>query len=95
MTPSELKYNVQTNNTESHYFERSSMKFFGDTMANYGVRSAEVVTNYDANGDWVGDEGGVTVQVWDLYRKRAVKHGLKDSVYFAKDDFRRVYPSTK
>ncbi|CUR44225.1 hypothetical protein VCM_00006 [Pseudomonas phage VCM] len=93
MTPSELKYNVQTNNTESHYFDRSSMKFFGDTMANYGVRSAEVVTNYDANGDWVGAEGGVTVQVWELYRKRAVKHGLKDSVYFDKATFVRVYPA--
>ena len=35
MTPSELKYNVEE--TGSHYFERSSMKFFGDTMRNYGV----------------------------------------------------------
>lgn len=93
MTPSELKYQVQTNNTESHYFDRFSMKFFGDTMANYGVRSAEVTTNYDANGDWVGAEGGLTVQVWELYRKRAVKHGLKGSVYFDKATFKRVYPS--
>lgn len=92
MSPSELKYNVQTKNTESHHFDRSSMKFFGDTMANYGVRSAEVVTNYDANGDWVGVDGGVTVQAWELYRKRAVKHGLKGSVYFDKDTFKRVYP---
>lgn len=96
MTPSELKYQVQSNNTESHHFDRSTMKFFGDTMANYGVRSAEVVTNYDANGDWVGLSlsvaGGLTVQVWELYRKRAVKHGLKDSVYFDKATFKRVYP---
>jgi hypothetical protein len=102
MTPSELKYNVQTKNTESHYFTRGAMKFFGDTMANYGCRSAVVNTNYDANGMWVGEhvgsvvgDSGVPVEVWELYRKRAVKHGLKDSVYFAKDDFRRVYPSTK
>lgn len=90
MTPSELKYQVQTNSTESLYFERSSMKFFGDTMANYGVRSATVRTNYNAAGEYVG-ENGTIVEVWELYRKRAVKHGLKDSAYFAKDDYRRVY----
>ena len=38
MTKSELKRNVTA--TGSHYFDRSSMKFFGDTMANYGVRDA-------------------------------------------------------
>jgi hypothetical protein len=93
MTPSDLKYNVQNRSGESHYFTRASMKFFGDTMANYGVRSAVVTTNYNAEGDYVGGESGqgVEVEVWELYRKRAVKHGLKDSVYFAKDDYRRVY----
>jgi hypothetical protein len=91
MTPSDLKYNVQERG-DSHYFDRSSMKFFGDTMANYGVRSAVVATSYNAEDEYV-TEGGVEVEVWELYRKRAVKHGLKDSVYFAKDNFRRVYPS--
>jgi hypothetical protein len=92
MTPSELKAKVQAGNGDSHYFDRDSMRYFGDTMANYGVRSTEVVTSYNAEGDYVG-EGGVPVEVWELYRKRAVKHGLKSSVYFAKDDFRRVYPA--
>jgi len=100
MTPSELKYHVTNNNQESHFFTRSSMKFFGDTMANYGVRSAVVNTNYDANGMWVGEhvgsvvgESGVPVEVWELYRKRPVKHGLSSSVYFRKTDFSRVHPS--
>lgn len=92
MTPSDLKFHVQLANADSYYFARGSMKFFGDTMANYGCRSAVVTTNYNAAGDYVG-EGGVSVEVWELYRKRAVKHGLKDSVYFAKDDYRRVYPA--
>lgn len=92
MSPSDLKFHVQQANNESHYFSRDSMRFFGDTMANYGVRSAEVTTNYNAAGDYVG-EGGVVVEVWELYRKRAVKCGLKESVYFAKDDYRRVYPA--
>lgn len=43
MTPSDLKYNVETK-TDSCFFDRSSMKFFGDTMANYGCR--------DAGGCW-------------------------------------------
>jgi hypothetical protein len=100
MTPSELKYQIQIKNTENHHFDRSSMKFFGDTMANYGVRSSVVNTNYDTNGMWVGEhvgsvvgESGTPVEVWELYRKRAVKHGLKDSVYFDKTTFKRVYPS--
>jgi hypothetical protein len=37
MTKSELKYQVEL--TGSFFFTRDSMKFFGDTMANYGVRS--------------------------------------------------------
>lgn len=38
MTPSELKYNVDQ--TGSYFFTRSTMRFFGDTMKNYGVRDA-------------------------------------------------------
>ena len=40
MTPSELKYNVETRGTETFFFTRKTMKFFGDTMRNYGVRDA-------------------------------------------------------
>ncbi len=38
MTPSELKYQHETKNPESHYFTRDTMKHFGDRMKNYGVR---------------------------------------------------------
>lgn len=38
MTPSELKY--LTRITNPYFFVRSTMRFFGDTMKNYGVRSA-------------------------------------------------------
>lgn len=92
MTPSELKYQVQANNTESHYFTRDTMKFFGDTMANYGVRSAVISSDYDNDGNYVGESGPVSIEVWELYRKRAVKHGLKGSVYFDKATFKRVHP---
>jgi hypothetical protein len=44
MTPSKLKSQHELNNPESFYFTRESMKFFGDTMKNYGVRSHSVNT---------------------------------------------------
>lgn len=80
MNPSELKYNVEK--TGSNFFSRDSMKFFGDTMRNYGVSSA-TVTEYD----------GTATECWELYRRRPVKHGLDKSAYFCKKTFRRVYPA--
>ena len=73
MTPSELKYHVEQAGTCEHFFTRSTMRFFGDTMKNYGVRSS-------------GD-------CWELYRKRAVKGGLKTSAFFDKITFERIHRS--
>ena len=70
MTKSELKYRVIE--TGSFFFDRKSMQFFGDTMANYGVRSYN-----DA--------------LWELYRKSPVKFGMRDSTYFDKVTFERVF----
>jgi hypothetical protein len=39
MTPSQLKYNHESLNPNSFYFSRDSMRFFGDTMQNYGVKT--------------------------------------------------------
>lgn len=54
-----------------HFFAHKTMRFFGDTMANYGVRS---FGNY-----------------WELYRRKPVKHGLKESAYFNKETLKREY----
>ena len=78
MTPSELK--EKTAETSPEYFTRQTMKFFGDTMKNYGVCSA-VVDTYTQE----------KVDCWELYRKRPVKHGLQSSAYFDKITFERVY----
>ena len=88
MTPSELKANVESK-TDSYFFTRSSMNFFGDTMRNYGVQSATINTHYDADGNFVSKDG-ISVEVWELYRKKAVKHGLKGSAYFDKVTFEAV-----
>ena len=73
MTPSELKHHVEA--TGSNYFSRASMRFFGDTMRNYGCRSA-----------MVGD-----IECWELWRKHATSYGLQASVYFCKKTFKRVF----
>lgn len=78
MTPSELK--TLTNETEPYFFTRDTMKFFGDTMKNYGVCSSTVDTYNEKN-----------VDCWVLYRKRPVKHGLHSSAYFNKKTFKRVF----
>jgi len=80
MTPSELKYNVTK--TGSHFFDESSMQFFGDTMHNYGVRAQPLS---------IIDDNGVTHSVWELYRKRPVKHGLNNPTYFLIDTFKVIY----
>lgn len=67
MTVSELK--AKTQETEPFFFSRKTMKFFGDTMKNYGVRTFK--------------KDGKTI--YELYRKRPVKHGLNSSSYFDKN----------
>jgi hypothetical protein len=93
MTPSELKYRVEQSGNEPHFFTRSTMKFFGDTMSNYGVRLAFVVSEYDWDGNYVKD--GIRLQVWELWRKHAVKHGIDSSAYFDPFTFRRVHATTR
>jgi hypothetical protein len=41
-TKSDLRRNVTA--TGSNFFDSKSMKFFGDTMSNYGLRSATIQT---------------------------------------------------
>jgi hypothetical protein len=71
MTSFEFKAAYEAANPGSFYFSRDTLRFFGDTMANYGVRD-------------IGD-------YWELYRRKAVKHGLRDSAYFRKGTFKRIW----
>lgn len=81
-TPAELKR--LTRETEPFFFTRSTMDFFGDTMGNYGCRNAGPIQT--RNG---------MVACWELYRRRPVRHGLRDSAYFCKATLRRVFPEAK
>lgn len=71
----ELKRLVEASGDERYFFTRDTMKFFGDTMKNYGVRISEI------NGK----------EVYELYRKNPVKHGLKESAYFEPETFKQVF----
>jgi hypothetical protein len=81
MSPSELKYQVESHGNEPHFFTRRTMQFFGDSMRNYGVRSKVLVTDYE----------GVQHECFELYRKRPVKHGLDSSAYFDAVSFKRRF----
>lgn len=82
MTASELKYRYNEKQ-QGHFFDRTSMKFFGDTMMNYYVARRPVFVSTCSND---------RVKCWELQRKRPVKHGMSANAYFACDDFRRVLP---
>lgn len=75
MTPSQLKQNYLEHHPESYFFTRKTMKFFGDTMRNFGVSEDMVTIN------------GSEVKVWCLYRKRPVKHGLQRPFFFSRDTY--------
>ena len=89
MNASELKYHIEQANEESYFFARKTMRFFGDTMKNYGVRKITIKSQFDAAG--VYHKEGVARIVLELYRKRAVKHGNKGSAYFDAETFKRVH----
>lgn len=80
MTASELKYRVESAGHESHFFTRQTMKFFGDTMRNYGARGPGTIQTYSG-----------TATVYELYRRRPVKHGLRDSAFFDAETFERRF----
>jgi len=72
--------------TGSYFFTRDTMRFFGDTMANYSLASKPVT---------ITDRKGNAVVAWELRRKRPVKHGLQSPAYFRTVDFARVFPTTE
>jgi hypothetical protein len=80
MNASELKELIEEAGTSPYFFTRKTMKFFGDTMKNYGVRSATIST------------GAENIAVYELYRRNPVRRGLIDSAYFDKKTLKRVHP---
>jgi len=77
----DLKREMEQRGNEPHFFSRKTMRFFGDTMRNYGVRKTTIVTY-----------AGEVISVYELYRKHPIKHGLIGSAYFDVNTFERRFP---
>ena len=71
-TPSDLKRFLDE--MGKPFFNRETMRFFGDTMANFGLRKFE-------------HEGR---QLLELYRKKPVNHGLQKSHYFDAETLQKI-----
>ena len=83
MTVSQLKSKVEQAGKSPHFFTRSTMQFFGDTMrSNYGVCGPYPIK----------DTLGAVHEVYELYRRKPVKHGLHDSAWFDAQTFERIHP---
>ena len=89
-TASDLRAFVEDRGTDSHFFDRKTMRFFGDTMRNYGVIKVTIRVSYDRDGNYV--QGGQEIEAWELFRRRPVKHGVSKSAYFRADNFSQTYP---
>lgn len=79
MKASELKYNYELNNPDGKFFTHENMKFGGDRMSNYGVRRNTITT-------WSEPD---PIEVWELYRRKPTKVGLKSSAYFEVKTFKQ------
>ena len=88
-TASDLRGFIEDSGRESHFFDRDTMKFFGDTMKNFGVRKTVILASFDKEGNY--HENGIERDVWELYRRKPVKHNNQKSAYFDPDTFRRVH----
>ena len=84
MNASQLKARILAANTASHFFDFATMRHFGDTMRNYGVR---VATIRAYTKDFTGPEPR---KVYELYRRQPVKHGLQTSHFWDMDTFEEV-----
>lgn len=88
MKPHELKNLIESAHRDSKFFSRENMRFAGDTMRNYGVRSAIIRSNEIYSN---GLSLPVEIEVWELYRRKPVKHRIHESAYFCKTTLQRVY----
>lgn len=84
-TASDLKYMYEKLNPKN-FFDRATMKFFGDTMSNYYVP----LHKGKARMVQVLQSDGTIANCYALQRKRHVKGGLTATTYFCSSTFERV-----
>lgn len=89
-TASDLKYAMLALNPDSQFFTRETMSHFGDTMKNFGVVKTKILSN--RNDEGVILDAPIQTEVYELYRKRAVKYNQQDSHFFRVSNLKLVTP---
>ena len=89
MKPSTLKSlhetYCETSKRDCFFFDRKSMKYFGDTMSNYRVTPVRISLNWHKDGQFNPNnyqETPIEINALRLDRKRPVKNGCTASQYF-------------
>lgn len=81
MTVYELKRLYYLNNPDGHYFDRETMRFFGDSMRNFGLRDVGKIKRLNFTSGEAEEIDAVL-----LYRRHPVNGGLHgDMDFFRKD----------
>jgi hypothetical protein len=81
-TPAQVRDNHESAFPDSLFFSRDSMRFAGDTMANFAV-AADPVEFVTHSGD--------AVTCWQLYRKRTTAKGFSGAFYFNCETWKREH----
>ena len=89
LNPSQLRYEVEQHHPESYFFDRKNMRFFGDTMRNFGCYQDTIRASYSIDGEW--EPEGIDRDVYVLYRKNAKRNQNKVAGYFCCITFKKVY----
>jgi hypothetical protein len=77
-----IKLHYTLKNPNDHFFDRKSMRFFGDTMANYAANNT--MHHVETYSDGV-------VECYMLRRKKPVKNGLSSPAFFSVDSFELIH----
>jgi len=88
-TASQLKAAVEAAGHSPYFFTRETMRLFGDTMQNYGVRAVTVRAQFDSAGNYCPT--GIERRAFELYRRRPVRHGNQNSAYFDAATFEHIH----
>lgn len=96
-TVAHLMHDYDLANPGSLRFEAGTMRYWGDSMQNYGVRRRSV-TCFDWNEakdtvarNRAGEPKLITVNAWELYRKEPVNFGVQTSLFLHPDTFKIIH----
>ena len=83
MTPVKLKDLYLRNNPAGRFFDKDTMRFFGDTMLNFKVRDAGKVKTMTGSGI-------EEAEAWELLRKKPRKGLHGHCAFFRKDNAEHI-----